>query len=224
MSPILKHHNNRQLGITFLKLGETMFNKLAQSFLIVVMAVLFASTAHAALLGSMSHNYKSMWGSYITLNEFATPAFSDSFDLSGMDIGSVDRFELTLTFAETNRPSVIPGLATTVDPEDWRLRPGGSTTAYLDMNLVGFSSAAQTFVMDDAIDTFQSMVDNANFFFWFAELARNGTPYGDEFKLYSANLDVYGTDSSAATPIPGAVWLLGSGLVGLVGLRRRMRG
>lgn len=27
-----------------------------------------------------------------------------------------------------------------------------------------------------------------------------------------------------ATPIPGAVWLLGSGLVGLAGLRRRMRG
>ena len=29
---------------------------------------------------------------------------------------------------------------------------------------------------------------------------------------------------TAATPIPGAVWLLGSGLAGLVGLRRRMRG
>ena len=27
-----------------------------------------------------------------------------------------------------------------------------------------------------------------------------------------------------ATPIPGAAWLLGSGLIGLVGLRRRMRG
>ena len=29
--------------------------------------------------------------------------------------------------------------------------------------------------------------------------------------------------SSSAVPIPAAVWLLGSGLVGLVALRRRMR-
>ena len=28
---------------------------------------------------------------------------------------------------------------------------------------------------------------------------------------------------SSATPIPGAVWLLGSGLVGLVGFRRKMK-
>lgn len=34
----------------------------------------------------------------------------------------------------------------------------------------------------------------------------------------------YSVTQSSATPIPGAVWLLGSGLVGLVGLRKRQRG
>lgn len=33
----------------------------------------------------------------------------------------------------------------------------------------------------------------------------------------------YSLEATAATPIPGAVWLLGSGLVGLVGIRRKMK-
>lgn len=38
-------------------------------------------------------------------------------------------------------------------------------------------------------------------------------------KASDGNVQVYGS----AVPIPGAVWLLGSGLVGLVGVRRRFR-
>jgi hypothetical protein len=57
---------------------------------------------------------------------------------------------------------------------------------------------------------------------------------GESFDLTMGSLSLDGLQAmlcdnctetyTKATPIPGAVWLLGSGLVGLVGLRRRMRG
>ncbi|QJB55505.1 VPLPA-CTERM sorting domain-containing protein [Pseudodesulfovibrio sp. zrk46] len=42
--------------------------------------------------------------------------------------------------------------------------------------------------------------------------------------ILDADIDIVVTsaDAPAPTPLPGAVWLLGSGLVGLVGLRRKM--
>ena len=59
-------------------------------------------------------------------------------------------------------------------------------------------------------------------------------PDGSSFDVTVGTLDATGIRSLLcedctetyvkATPIPGAVWLLGSGLVGLVGLRRRMHG
>lgn len=56
---------------------------------------------------------------------------------------------------------------------------------------------------------------------------------GMSFEVTASTLDKAGlramlcencSETYTATPIPAAVWLLGSGLVGLVGLRRRMRG
>lgn len=51
------------------------------------------------------------------------------------------------------------------------------------------------------------------------------TLLGSSFSFLGATSTAAGkvvdTTSVAATPIPGSVWLLGSGLVGLIGLRRR---
>lgn len=45
--------------------------------------------------------------------------------------------------------------------------------------------------------------------------------FGDVIK--SRDVDASGPNFQAVVPIPGAVWLLGSGLVGLVGLKRRKK-
>lgn len=47
------------------------------------------------------------------------------------------------------------------------------------------------------------------------------TEYADE--LTDLNLVGIEMKSMQATPVPGALWLLGSGLVGLVGIRRKMK-
>jgi hypothetical protein len=59
------------------------------------------------------------------------------------------------------------------------------------------------------------MVSNQNFDLWFAEEALGH----HEFKLDYAELEIHGTP----VPVPAAVWLFSSGLVGLVGLRRKLK-
>ncbi|MBU1229969.1 MAG: hypothetical protein KKA55_14565 [Proteobacteria bacterium] len=46
-----------------------------------------------------------------------------------------------------------------------------------------------------------------------------GTPFALRFQATGLNGE--GSDVATPTPIPGAVWLLGSGLMGLLGLKRR---
>jgi hypothetical protein len=50
----------------------------------------------------------------------------------------------------------------------------------------------------------------------------NGNIY-DEFGLWGGRAGGYEVISSNPVPIPGAVWLLGSGLIGIVGIRRKFR-
>ncbi|MGE4560895.1 MAG: VPLPA-CTERM sorting domain-containing protein [Desulfobulbus sp.] len=55
---------------------------------------------------------------------------------------------------------------------------------------------------------------------WLVEAAKNSSARTD-FILDSVALTIEGTPS--AVPVPAAAWLLGSGLMGLIGIRRRKR-
>jgi hypothetical protein len=77
------------------------------------------------------------------------------------------------------------------------------------------------FDADDSINVISFLVDDYinNYRF---------SAYQESFTIYSLGEDglndellVSGTFDMAPVPVPGAVWLLGSGLLGLVGLRRR---
>ena len=57
---------------------------------------------------------------------------------------------------------------------------------------------------------------------WARYLKIDGVGTGSAGGTSAFDLDAVGAINHAVVPIPGAVWLLGSGLVGLLGLRRRM--
>lgn len=63
--------------------------------------------------------------------------------------------------------------------------------------------------------------------FWSDENFGLGTPFsgfeGGSFASFDYNLSLNGTVATTVVPVPAAVWLFGSGLIGLVGAARRSR-
>lgn len=175
--------------------------------------------AHADILATFTHDYGTGAGQvdpggndvlendFVTVCDKSTLRFNDSFDFSSLNYGSITSFDLTLKFSNTQHPLEI-----------WKVRAGESSNL-ITMKRTGNSQFAQTFVIDSTIDTFSQMVTNENFLLWFA----NEGISGSNFKLYDATLNIIGTPSAAAVPVPAAVWLFGSGLVGLAGIRKRAK-
>jgi len=106
--------------------------------------------------------------------------------------------------------------------EDWF-----KMTAYgLDENYARTGDSVEFYLADyrfaDSADDY--IVDE-----WtWMDLSGLGTINGMEFELSSSDVGGYGMNTPAyfamdVVPIPGAVWLLGSGILGLVGIRRKVR-
>ncbi|MBW2491419.1 MAG: VPLPA-CTERM sorting domain-containing protein [Deltaproteobacteria bacterium] len=47
--------------------------------------------------------------------------------------------------------------------------------------------------------------------------------FSGSYPIYPGDTDVWAYDATPQVPIPAAVWLLGSGLIGIVGVRRKFR-
>ena len=91
-----------------------------------------------------------------------------------------------------------------------------------DNNILSGNFSFFTFSLDqdslDALNTNKEISFNllGESAYWNSDLSPWGGYSASRFYLDYAQLDV------TATPIPGAIWLLGSGFVGLLGLRRKL--
>lgn len=151
--------------------------------------------------------------------------FYDNFSFADLAYQSIDSFELLLSYSDTNNLWGLPIIG-----EKWQVRPGvSSSTAgdqYFDLKLVGNTITADIFTFTrNNLAIFDQIVNAKNFSLWFAEDAWGA----NDFRLYSASLNVYGSapqitpqnpDTTVAVPAPAGIALFGLGLT-LLGFARR---
>lgn len=153
---------------------------------------------------------------YVTVKDSSSSRFNDSFDFSGLSYSSLQKFELQLTYKETNTSFLG------VPIEDWYLRLPGDPIIDTDDKFFSLTRSGSwvttTFTLSNGASPFSFYETNKEFEFWFSE--KTGNFLGDDqFKLKSATLKVYG--DAAAVPLPAAAWLFGSALLGMVGVGYR---
>ncbi|MEC5384686.1 PEP-CTERM sorting domain-containing protein [Uliginosibacterium sp. H3] len=171
--------------------------------------------ATPVLIGEIFHDYGSASGKldpggndplsadYVTVKDNSTSRFNDVFDFSTFDYTSIDHFEVTLNFTQTNGSF-----------ESWRARPGASTSLPA-LSKVGDVLTSQTFSFGPSTDTFASFLSTEKFNLWFAEEGF-GT---NDFRLFDAKVSVFGT--AATVPEPGTLGMLFLGIAMMVLTSRR---
>lgn len=203
--------------------------------------LLLATSAQAALIGTITHDYGTGPGqvsapglgagtcdtlnsnSITVTNGSGCQRFYDAFDFSGFAYDSIERFELTLGFSGTDtaiRQCVLVIFCSNV-VDDWRARPASSAingSGSLPALTKSGSYTEQTLVFNSGLDIFGDILAGEAFYLWFAQQASGAR----SFELFSASLSIFGEPSTAvAEPAPLALML--GGLALLAAARRKAR-
>jgi len=132
-----------------------------------------------------------------------------------------------------------PGYDIDWGDSSWRLPTGFPAKEFDDLwtNEFGFvfqggSGINGAYTADELnIKGFTNITDASNYwtstYYYDGKARQHSLRFGQEY-IWGANFSAYGmaihtvnSSEVVPTPVPGAIWLLGSGLIGLAGLRRK---
>ena len=202
--------------------------KITQSFLLSLVFIFVASMQAMAVETLYKETFSPGTATFTEqsandTNYYFVHSYDFSEDIAGKNVESL---KLTLLFSDYDDINVKNN-----NDEDWYAQVWiGSTQNIYDygdpmdgLNLTDYNllyelnnvSRGTEITFDSSASWFSDVVDSGIFTLALLE----STHFKDNFTLNSAKLEILG--STAAVPIPGAALLLGSGLLGIVAVRRR---
>ncbi|SLM30647.1 exported hypothetical protein [Desulfamplus magnetovallimortis] len=146
---------------------------------------------------------------YWTLDDSNSTRFSDFFDLS--QFSSLDSVLISVRHIENNRTLLLPGYY----QERWSMEADNHTIQFGDLSNSKDSWQTDYFYVDDSY--FNTILEKGGIGFHFSE----STWFNDIMKLDNITLTIEGT--SSPVPVPAALWLFGSGLLGMVSIRKKLK-
>jgi hypothetical protein len=184
-------------------------------FLAAVFLTLCAATANAALI---TYDVDRAIGDGAVEGTITT----DGTLGDGVSVNIMQDWSLTLTVPDPGDPSII--LTATIDPDNSNLIFGST--------VINATETELSFDFDLAGNDFMLFSGGTTELFWCMETSAGGCNGPDSHE----HIGVQGTAfysvphtgeivfaTATVVPVPAAVWLFGSGLIGLVGFARRKR-